>query len=157
MSHLNEFDGKSFQDVMRSDLKLPGEDKDDEGKDDQDDDPLTERIKGALGERVEGVRKSSRLTDSPACLVLGEHAMGAQMRRIMEASGQAMPESKPYFEYNAGHPLLVRLNDEADEDRFADLVQVLFEHASLAEGGGLTDVPAYVGRINRLLLELLSD
>ncbi len=157
MSHLNEFDGKHLQDVMRSDLKLPGEDKDDEDKDDQDDDPLTERIKGVLGERVEGVRKSSRLTDSPACLVLGEHAMGAQMRRIMEASGQAMPDSKPYFEYNAGHPLLARLNDEADEDRFADLVQVLFEHASLAEGGGLTDVPAYVGRINRLLLELLTD
>ena len=157
MSHLNEFDGKSFQDVMRADLKMPGESED--AADDEKDggDPLTERIKAALGERVEGVRQSKRLTDSPACLVLPEFAMGAQMRRIMEASGQELPDSKPYFEYNAEHPLLKRLNDEADEDRFAELVTVLFEHASLAEGGGLTDVPAYVGRINRLLLELLSD
>ncbi len=161
MSHLNEFDGKPFQDVMRADLKMPGEAKEESGEDDDeqqdDDDPLTGRIEGVLGERVEGVRKSNRLTDSPACLVLGEFAMGAQMRRIMEATGQSLPDSKPIFEYNAGHPLVVRLNDEADEDRFADLVTVLFEHASLAEGGGLSDVPAYVGRINRLLLELLSD
>ena len=160
MSHLNEFDGKSFQDVMRADLKLPGEAKEEADKDgegDEDDDPFTGRIKNVLGERVEGVRKSNRLTDSPACLVLAEFAMGAQMRRIMEATGQTLPDNKPYFEYNADHPLLLRLNDEADEDRFADLVMVLFEHASLAEGGGLMDVPGYVGRINRLLLELLSD
>ena len=159
MSHLSEFDGKSFQDVMRADLKMPGESKDTSDKDEEkeDDDPLTGRINDVLGERVEGVRKSNRLTDSPACLVLGQFAMGAQMRRIMEASGQTLPDTKPYFEYNANHPLLQRLNDEADEDRFADLVTVLFEHASLAEGGGLTDVPAYVVRINRLLLELLSD
>ena len=157
MSHLNEFDGKSFQDVMRADLKMPGESEDAADDEKDGDDPLTERIKAALGERVEGVRQSKRLTDSPACLVLPEFAMGAQMRRIMEASGQELPDSKPYFEYNAEHPLLKRLNDEADEDRFAELVTVLFEHASLAEGGGLTDVPAYVGRINRLLLELLSD
>jgi len=159
MSHPNEFDGKSFQDVMRADLKMPGEASDDAAGADKkdDDDPLTARITDVLGERVEGVRKSNRLTDSPACLVLGQFAMGAQMRRIMEATGQATPDSKPYFEYNADHPLLQRLNDEADEDRFADLVLVLFEHASLAEGGRLSDVPAYVGRINRLLLELLSD
>ena len=159
MSHLNEFDGKPFQDVMRADLKMPGESDGDSDEDDgkQDDDPLGARIGEVLGDRVEGVRKSSRLTDSPACLVLSQFAMGAQMRRIMEASGQELPESKPWFEYNAGHPLLTRLNDEADEDRFGDLVMVLFEHASLAEGSGLTNIPAYVGRINRLLLELLSD
>ena len=159
MSHLSEFDGQSFQDVMRADLKMPGESKDTSDKDEEkeDDDPLTGRITDVLGERVEGVRKSNRLTESPACLVLGQFAMGAQMRRIMEASGQTLPDTKPCFEYNANHPLLQRLNDEADEDRFADLVMVLFEHASLAEGGRLTDVPAYVGRINRLLLELLSD
>ncbi len=156
MSQLHEFDGKAFQDVMRADLKMPGEPRDADDKKD-DDDPLTERIKTVIGERVEGVRKSSRLTDSPACLVLAEFAIGTQMRRIMEASGQTLPDTKPYFEYNADHPLLRRLHDEADEDRFADLVMVLFEHASLMEGSGLTDVSAYVGRINRLLLELLSD
>ena len=157
MSHLNEFDGKSFQDVMRADLKMPGQAGDEADKDDKDDDPLTQRIRNVLGERVEGVRKSNRLTDSPACLVLAEFAMGAQMRRMMEATGQTLPDKKPYFEYNAANPLLQRLQDETDEDRFGDLVMVLFEHASLAEGGGLIDTPAYVGRINRLLLELLSD
>ena len=157
MAHLNEFEGKTFQDVMRADLKMPGESKDAPDPEEKDDDPLTARIEQVLGERVEGVRQSNRLTESPACLVLPEFAMGAQMRRIMEASGQTLPDTKPYFEYNAGHPLLERLNEEADEDRFADLVMVLFEHAALAEGGGLTDVSAYVGRINRLLLELLSD
>ena len=158
MSHLNEYEGKAFQDVMRADLKMPGQAQDDADEDkDKDDDPLTQRIKGVLGDRVEGVRKSNRLTDSPACLVLAEFAMGAQMRRIMAASGQTLPDNKPYLEYNAEHPLLQRLNDETDEDRFGDLVMVLFEHASLAEGSGLTDTPAYVGRINRLLLELLSD
>ena len=157
MSQVNEFDGKTFQDVMRADLKMPGESQDEAEEKKGDEDPLTERIKSALGERVEGVRQSKRLTDSPACLVLPEFAMGAQMRRVMEASGQTLPDTKPYFEYNAEHPLLKRLNDEADEDRFADLVMVMFEHASLAEGGGLNDVSAYVERINRLLLELLSD
>ena len=159
MSNLNEFDGKPFQDVVRADLKMPGESGDQAEEDEKnpDDDPLIARIAGVLAERVEGVRKSNRLTDSPACLVLGQFAMGTQMRRVMEATGQEMPDSRPYFEYNAEHPLLRRLNDETDEDRFADLVTVLFEHASLAEGSGLTNVSDYVGRVNRLLLELLSD
>ena len=78
------------------------------------------------------------------------------MRRIMEASGQAMPDSKPIFEFNITHPLLERLDQEPDEDRFAELVGVLFDQASLAEGGALTDPGAYVERLNRLLLELLD-
>jgi len=73
----------------------------------------------------------------------------------MEASGQSMPESQPYFEFNPGHPLVERLENEADEDRFAELVGVLFDQASLAEGGSLQDPAGYVERLNRLLLELL--
>lgn len=155
MSNLSEFDGKAFQDIMRAGLQMPGEAK---AEDQQkgDDDPLTERIAKVLGERVEGARRSQRLTDSAACLVLPEFAVGPQMRRIMKAAGQALPEAKPHFEYNAEHPLIQRLSEEADEDRFADLVLVLFDQASLAEGGALADAPAYVARMNRFLLELLN-
>jgi molecular chaperone HtpG len=154
MSNLSEYQGKVLQDIVRADLTLPGEEK----KDDEAsaDDPMSQRIAAVLGERVEKVRPSKRLTDSPACLVIGEHALGPQLRRIMEAAGQSLPESKPLFEYNAEHPLVTRLDQEADEDRFAELVLVLFEQASLAGGVPLTDPPAYVERINRLLLELLS-
>ena len=166
MSNLPEFDGKAFQDITRAGLVLPGEaadpsedEKDSDGDADQEaaeDDPLAERIKAALGDRVEAVRASTRLTDSPACLVQGEFALGRQMQRIMEATGQAFTPPKPSFEYNADHPLLKRLDQESDEDRFAELVLVLFDQASLAEGDALQDAAAYVNRMNRLLLELLE-
>jgi molecular chaperone HtpG len=159
MSSLTDYEGTKFVDVMRGDVTLPGEDaaKDsDDAKDkDEDEHPLVERITAVVGEKVKGVRPSKRLTGSPACLVLSEDAMGIQMRRIMEASGQSMPESQPFFEFNPGHPLVERLENEVDEDRFAELVGVLFDQASLAEGGSLQDPAGYVERLNRLLLELL--
>ena len=160
MSMLTEYEGVQFVDVMRGDVTLPGEAKEDDDKDADDDSkedehPLVERIKPILDDKVAGVRPSKRLTGSPACLVLSEDAMGIQMRRIMEANGQAMPASKPYFEFNPDHPLVQRLDNEADEDRFGELVEVLFDQASLAEGGSLQDPATYVERLNRLLLDLL--
>ena len=86
--------------------------------------------------------------------MVGEDDMGLQMRRIMEAAGQAMPSTKPTFELNPEHPLVAKLNDEADEDRFSELTRVLFDQAQLAEGGQLEDPAAYVSRLNKLLLEL---
>ena len=157
MSFVEEFDGLKFQDVARGELDL--DDAADESKEDKaksDDEPLLKRIGEVLGDKVEGVRESKRLTDSPACLVLGEHDMGIQMRRIMEATGQAAPESKPHFEVNLTHPLVERLNDEADEDRFGDLIAILFDQASLAEGNAVTEPGAYVKRVNKLLVELLG-
>ncbi|MDP5055079.1 MAG: molecular chaperone HtpG, partial [Congregibacter sp.] len=77
-----------------------------------------------------------------------------QMRRIMEAAGQAVPESKPILEINPTHPLINRLDTESDEDRFGDLARIIFDQASLAEGGQLDDPAAYVERLNRLLLQL---
>ena len=153
MTFVNEFDGKTLQDVTRGELDLDDEPK---VEDQAEEDGLAERIKSALGDRVEGVRRSTRLTDSPACLVLGEHDMGAQMRRLMEATGQSVPDSKPHFEFNPDHPLVLKLDGEADEDRFADLVKVLFDQASLAEGQSLADPGDYVRRVNSLLLELLA-
>ncbi|MGB0998210.1 MAG: molecular chaperone HtpG [Pseudomonadales bacterium] len=159
MSMLTDYEGTPFVDVMRGDVTLPGEaktdDKDGSDENQDDDHPLVERIKPILDDKVAGVRPSKRLTGSPACLVLSEDAMGIQMRRIMEANGQAMPASKPYFEFNPDHPLVQRLDNEADEDRFGELVEVLFDQASLAEGGSLQDPASYVERLNRLLLDLL--
>jgi molecular chaperone HtpG len=142
---------------MRGDVALPGESQADEDKDEKEaeEHPLTERIQAVIGEKVEGVRPSKRLTDSPACLVLSDFGVGIQMRKILEASGQTMPESKPFFEFNSEHPLLHRLDTEVDEDRFAELVELLFDQASLAEGGTLQDPATYVSRMNRLLMDLL--
>ncbi|HEY6599374.1 MAG TPA: molecular chaperone HtpG, partial [Pseudomonadales bacterium] len=155
MSTLSEFDGKKFRDVTRGDLELPGSD-DEKANEDAVDDALIERVKKVLGDRVDSVRKSKRLTESPACLVLGEHAMGTQMRRIMEAAGQRIPDAKPNFEINPTHALVKRLDAEADEDRFRELTLVLFDQAALADGGQLSDPAGYVARLNALLLELLG-
>ena len=115
---------------------------------------LTERLNSAFGDRVNEVRVTHRLTDSPACLVVGDYDMGAQMRKIMEAAGQPVPEVKPTFEYNPEHPLIAKLDTEPDEDRFKDLALTLFDQAELAAGGQLEDPAAYISRLNKLLLEL---
>ena len=135
MSSLTEYEGVPFVDVMRGDVTLPGEAKPDDDKSDEeaDEHPLTERIQASLATKSK-VRLFRRLTDSPACLVLSEFGVGIQMRKILEASGQTMPESKPFFEFNSEHPLVHRLDTEVDEDRFAELVELLFDQASLAEG-----------------------
>jgi molecular chaperone HtpG len=158
IGYLGEFDGKSLVDVARGDLDLGDlEDKaskkarEKQAKESKD---LVERVKKALDKRVEDVRVTARLTESPACLVVGEHDMGVQMRRIMQAAGQKVPDTKPILELNPGHPLVKRLDAEADEDRFASLATVLFEQAQLASGDQLEDPAAYVQRLNKLLLEL---
>ncbi len=158
MSHLHEFDGKQLQDVSRGSLDL-GKLEDQEEKKEHEEvekkfESLVERIKTSLGDQVQQVRVTHRLTGSPACLVINEDEMGAQMRRIMEASGQAVPETKPNFEINPSHPLMMKLDTEQDEDRFADLVSVLFDQASLAEGRMLDDPASFTQRLNKLLLEL---
>ncbi len=154
MNQLQEFDGKPLQDVARGELDLGEEDKQAQEKLKQESEALVERLQAALEGQVQEVRATSRLTDSPACLVVGDYDMGAQMRRMLEAAGQEVPESKPILEVNPSHPLLEKLDAEADEDRFADLASVIFDQASLAEGGTLEDPAAYVARLNKLLLEL---
>ncbi|MCL6268651.1 molecular chaperone HtpG [Sansalvadorimonas sp. 2012CJ34-2] len=158
MSHLFEYDGKKFEDIGRGDLDLgkleSEEDKKAQEEVEKQSEDLVKRIQDVLKEEVESVRVTHRLTDSPACLVVGAQDMGAQMRRIMEAAGQAVPDTKPIFEVNPEHPLIVRLDNEADEDRFAELSRILMDQASLAEGGQLDDPGAYVQRLNKLLLEL---
>ncbi|QNH17411.1 molecular chaperone HtpG [Xanthomonas sp. SS] len=158
MSYLTEFDGKSFVDVARGDLDLGKLDSDEEKQAMEEaakaKQGLVERIQQALGEDVSEVRVSHRLTDSPAILAIGQGDLGLQMRQILEASGQKLPESKPVFEFNPAHPLIEKLDAEADGERFGDLARVLFDQAALAAGDSLKDPAAYVRRLNKLLLEL---
>jgi molecular chaperone HtpG len=160
MGYLNEYDGKQFQDVARGDLDLgeveTEEDKKHKEEAAEEHKNLLERIKTALDDRVQEVRVTNRLTDSPACLVVGDFDMGAQMKKIMEAAGQKVPDSKPIFEINVDHPLVQRLENEQGEDRFKELSAVLLDQATLASGEQLQDPGAYVSRLNRLLLELAN-
>ncbi|HEY8942315.1 MAG TPA: molecular chaperone HtpG, partial [Cellvibrio sp.] len=158
MSHLQEFEGKSFQDVGKGELDLgkldTEEEKQAQEKVAEQLKPLLERVKTALGEEVSEVRITHRLTDSPACVVVGQFDMGAQMRRILESAGQKVPDAKPIFELNPDHPLVKKLETEANDGRFGDLAHILFDQANLAEGAQLQDPAAYVQRLNKLLLEL---
>lgn len=158
VSHLREFDGKPLHDVARGDLEL-GELLDEADKRVHDADlreskALLRKIKDALGERVSEVRVSTRLTDSPACLVLGEHDIGAPLRRALEAAGQKVPVTKPALEINVQHPLVKFLDATAAADQFGELAQLLFDQATLGNGEPLPDPADYVGRLNRLLIRL---
>ncbi|MBT5724117.1 MAG: molecular chaperone HtpG [Gammaproteobacteria bacterium] len=158
VSHLAEFDGKQFQDVAKGELDL-GDLQDTEEKQQQEETEeefkgLVEKISKLLEEDVEEVRMTHRLTESPSCLVVSEDDMGMQMRRVLESAGQAVPENKRIFELNPDHPLVQKLNDESDSDRFNDLARVLYDQAQLAEGGQLNEPATYVARLNKLLLEL---
>ena len=158
MSYLSEFDGKTFVDVARGDLDLGNLDSEEDKKAAEEvakaKEGLVERIKTALGDSVSEVRVSHRLTDSPAILAIGEQDLGLQMRQILEASGQKVPDSKPIFEFNPAHPLIEKLDAEQSEERFGDLSHILLDQAALAAGDSLKDPAAYVRRLNKLLVEL---
>ncbi|WP_411563516.1 molecular chaperone HtpG [Pseudomonas shirazensis] len=158
MSYLSDFDGKSFVDVARGDLDLGKLDSEEDKKAQEEvakeKEGLVERLKAALGDSVAEVRVSHRLTDSPAILAIGEQDLGLQMRQILEASGQKVPDSKPIFEFNPAHPLIEKLDHEQSEDRFGELSHILFDQAALAAGDSLKDPAAYVRRLNKLLVEL---
>jgi len=118
--------------------------------------PLLERIKGVLSDRVEAVNVSRRLVDSPACVVAADDDLNPQLRRMLEASGQEIPESKPILEINVEHPLVSRLAAEGDDKRFEELSNIVLDHALLAEGTQLDNPAAYVHRMNKLLLDIES-
>ena len=155
---LTEFDGKSLQSVAKGDLDL-GELADEEEKKAQEETDknfadLVERVKTALGDNVKDVRITHRLTDSPACLVVDDMDMSANLERMLKAAGQEVGGTKPTFEINPEHPMVMRLKDELDEDRFSDWSSILFDQALLAEGGQLEDPASYVKRLNILLLQV---
>ncbi len=158
MTHLTEFDGKPLRSVAKGDLDLKGVGSEIEEPAAPPEEPevkaLTARMAKALGDRVKEVRVSARLTDSPACLVAGEHDLGMHMERLLKAAGQKAPAAKPVLEINATHPLIRRLAAEADGRHFEDWSRLMFDQALLAEGGMLEDGAGYVRRLNELLLAL---
>ncbi len=156
-SNLREFDGHPLVDISRGSLDLGDLESDTDRKKrkeaEQESESLVTRLKEALGDRVEDVRLSTRLSESPACLVRGEHEPGAQMRKILASAGQALPETRPVLEINPAHPLVRRLDGEEDADRHQELARVLFDQANLGDGGELDDPAEFVRIINKLLTE----
>ena len=160
VSHLHEFEGKPLQSVAKGELDL-GKLADEEDKKEQEKDAgeykdLVDKIKKALGDGVQDVRTTTRLTESPACLVSEQFGMGANLERLLKAAGQKVPSSKPILEINPRHPLLQRLKYEAEGQRFDDWCHVLFDQALLSEGGQLEDPASFVKRLNQLMLVLDS-
>ncbi len=156
VNHLTEFKDKKLHSVTRGDLEL-GEledaaDKEAHDKVAEESKGLIERVKAALADSVSEVRVTSRLTDTPACVVAGEGEMSTQMIKLMQAAGQPVPESKPTFEINPTHPLVEHLNNETDEQLFADWANLLLQQALLSEKGSLADPSAFIKLTNQMLL-----
>jgi molecular chaperone HtpG len=163
VSNLDEFDGKHLQSVAKGDLDLGDldaeEDKTAQEEITKDFESVLKQIKDVLADKVSDVRLSHRLTESPACLVADVYGMSLNMERIMKDAGQMMGMgmgSKPVFEINPTHPLVVRMKSEQDDTRFSDLTHILFDQAILSEGGHLDDPAAFVHKLNGLLQGLLK-
>ena len=159
VSSLTEYKGKHLQSVTKGDLDLGGladkEEKEQLEKAAELHGDLLKRLKETLGDKVDQVRASTRLVDSPACLVVGEHDMSANLARVLKAVGQSAPNAKPTLEVNLDHLLVKRLESEKDAGRFGDLALILFDQAQLAEGGQLDDPAAFVGRLNKLMMNMM--
>ena len=160
LSHLHEFEGKALQSVAKGAVDL-GQLQDEEEKKKAEEaaeqfKPVLDRLKTALEGRAKDVRVTTRLVDSPACIVVEEHDISGHLARMLKQAGQAAPVSQPTLEINPDHALVKKLGaiegNEAGDARFGDLAQVLFDQALLAEGGVLEDPAAYVKRVNALLL-----
>jgi len=152
VAHLERYQDKPLKSVARGKIEWSGEDA-------QADDAarqLAGRIKKALGRRIGNVLPGTRLTESPACLVVDEHAVSPHLLRMLRQAGQDTPESLPDLEINPTHPLLRSMDRSGDTQQFNELAQVLLDQALLAEGGELADPAAYVRRVNDLLVSTLA-
>jgi len=152
LAHLFEFEGKPLQSVAKGAVDLGSLQDEDEKKRVEAAaeafKPVLEKLKTALKDRAKDVRVTTRLVDSPACLVVDDGEMSGHLARLLKQAGQSAPHSQPILEVNPEHALVKRLDAS---ERFDDLAQVLFDQAVLAEGGQLEDPAAYVQRVNRLL------
>ena len=155
LSHLYEFDGKALQSVARGSVDL-GKLQDEEEKKQGEAaaeafKPLLERLKATLKERAKDVRVTTRLVDSPACLVAEDGDMSSHLSRLLKQAGQSAPKTQPVLEVNAEHALVKRL--QSSDHHFDELAHILFDQALLAEGGQLDDPASYVKRVNALLTD----
>jgi molecular chaperone HtpG len=154
-AHLMEYDGKKIRSVAKGELDL--DDESSEKKLEQKakaSEKLIKRMKKALEDRVEDVRVTNRLTDSPACIVLNEHDMAMHMQRILKEAGHALPGSKPILEINPDHPIVKKLDTEKSKKKFTDWSDILFDQALLAEGGQLEDPASFVAKLNKMLVSI---
>ncbi len=151
LGYLNEYQGKPLKNVTKGELPLSEADKKQQEEAGKAAEPLTKKIKQLLGDKVEDVKVSARLTDSPSCLVLAEHDMAPHLAALLREAGQEVPESKPTLEINPGHPLVQRVQGEADADTQRDIAELLLDEANLTAGAPLADPAAFVQRMNRLL------
>lgn len=161
ISHIHEFEGKILQDIAKGELEddiLTGEtaQSDGAGEKKEASSELIDKIATRLTDKVENVRETRRLTDSPACLVYAEDALSPQMRKLMEAAGQPVPADKPTLEINSHHPLIDQLGREENTERCADLVALLYDQAVLSAGEQLDNPTLFVRRLNQLLFEKAS-
>ena len=161
VSSLTEFDGKPLRSVAKGGLDLGklGDDADTQQQEKEAGEykGLVERIQNVLKDYASEVRVTHRLTDSPACLVSDEHGMSTNLERMLKAAGQDVPTSKPVLEINPSHPIVKRLDDESDQSRFADWSRILFDQATLAEGGQVDDPAGFVRRLNALMLTFAGE
>lgn len=157
-SNLPEFDGKKLVSVAKGDLDLgklsDGDEKSDEKQEGDDNADLVKRVKEALSGRVKDVRVSNRLVDSPSCLIADENEMSMNLSRMLKAAGQEVPNTAPILEINKDHPIVRKMASESDDERFSDWSSIIFDQAMLADGGTLNDPAAFVGRLNKLILDL---
>jgi molecular chaperone HtpG len=152
LGSLNEYAGKKLRNVAKGELPL-----DEAGKKQQEEaskaaEPLLNKLKELLGDRVNEVRVSARLTDSPSCLALSDFEMAPHLARLLREAGHEMPESKPTLEINPQHPLLKRVESESDTAKAGDLANLLLDQAEIAAGAQLPDPAAFVQRLNRLIV-----
>ena len=155
VTHLAEFEGKPLKSVVHGALKTVTEEAQDKQQDEQVS-PLLKRIKDALDARVEDVKRSQRLTSSPACLVSADAGMSANLERLLKAAGQDVPVTKRILELNVEHPMIKFMDDMQDEQQFGNWASLLFEQSILAEGGKLDDPAGFVKRMNDVVLELAA-
>ncbi len=155
---LQEFDGKKLQSVAKGELDLSKFDTDEDKKEqeevDKKADSIIKHLKEVLGEKVDDVRVSHRLTSSPSCIVLNEQDMALYMQTLMKQAGHDMPSNKPVLEINPTHPLIERMEAETDDEQFADWAAILFDQALLAEGAQLEDPAGFVSKLNKLMLKM---
>ena len=155
---LQEFDGKKLQSVAKGELDLSKfeteEDKKEQEKIEEKAGGVIKHLKEVLGDKVEDVRVSHRLTSSPSCIVLNEQDMALYMQDLMKQAGHDMPSNKPVLEINPTHPLIERMDAETDDEQFKDWADILFDQALLAEGAQLEDPAGFVSKLNKLMLKM---
>jgi molecular chaperone HtpG len=158
VAHLREFDGKPLQSVAKCDLEFdaPNEEKKEEEKKVTGEfEGVLKHMKDVLGGDVKEVRVTYRLIDSPACLVTAEDEMSLHLQNLLKSAGQAVPMSQPILEVNPEHPILKRIKEESDDERFAKWTKVLFYQSQLAQGTALDDPTKFVKSLNELLIDLM--